>query len=262
VNRAVGRLADLEFEIKNYADAAKLYERLRGASTNRREVANATLGQLRSLYETGDYPGTRRVAEELRAQAGATANATNAALLYLGKASFRTESYDQAATELAAAVAAAPNDVNGAEAQYYLAETLFKQKKNELAIAEALKVNANFSSYQLWQGRAFLLVADIYAADGDNFQARGTLNSLIDNNFPVPEVLAAAKERLKSLGADQSEIPTPPKAPATKAPGKVPAKAPTKAPAMTPAPAKGKAVVPGTNLRGTITAPADTATKR
>ena len=262
LNRAVGRLADLEFENKNYADAAKLYERLRGASTNRREVANATLGQLRSLYETGDYPGTRRVAEELRAQAGATANATNAALLYLGKASLRTESYDQAATELAAAVAAAPNDVNGAEAQYYLAETLFKQKKNELAIAEALKVNANFSSYQLWQGRAFLLVADIYAADGDNFQARGTLNSLIDNNFPVPEVLAAAKERLKTLGADQSEISTPTKAPATKAPGKVPAKAPTKAPAMTPAPAKGKAVVPGTNLRGTITAPADTATKR
>jgi tetratricopeptide (TPR) repeat protein len=290
LNRAVGRLADLEFENKNYAEAAKLYERLRGASTNRREIANATLGQMRSLYETGDYAGTRRVAEELRAQAGATANANNAALLYLGKASFRTESYDQAVTELTAAITAAPNDVNGAEAQYFLAEAFFKQKKNEQAITEALKVNSNYSSYPLWQGRAFLLVADVYAADGDNFQARGTLNSLIDNNFPVAEVLAAAKERLKTLGADQPEEPaepttpktTPPKAPAktpastpakapATAPAKTPATTPAKAPATTPAPgkpattpapAKGKATVPRTNLRGATAAPADTAAKR
>ncbi|MBU6121887.1 tetratricopeptide repeat protein [Hymenobacter siberiensis] len=262
LNRAVGRLADLEFENKSYLEAAKLYERLRGGSTNRREVANATLGQMRSLYESGDYPGTRRVAEELRTQAGATANATNAALLYLGKASLRAESYDQAATELATAVTAAPNDINGAEAQYYLAETLFKQKKNEEAKAAALKVNADFSSYSLWLGRAFLLIADIYASEGDNFQARGTLNSLIDNNFPVPEVLETARQRLKTLGADQVEETTPP----TKAPVKAPTKAPAKTPAApagtptkpTTAPPKGKAPAPRTNLRGTTTAPADT----
>ena len=263
MNRAVGRLADLEFENKSYAEAAKLYERLRGASANRREIANATLGQLRSLYESGDYPGTRRVAEELRAQAGATANATNAALLYLGKASYRASNFEQAVTELTAAVVAAPNDVNGAEAQYYLAESLFKQKKNEEAIAAALMVNSSFSSYSLWQGRAFLLVAEVYAAQGDNFQARGTLNSLIDNNFPVAEVLESAKQRLKTLGADQPEeaAPTPTK-PAPKAPVKAPARTPTTTKGAAPAPGKGKTAVPRTNLRGNTAAPADTATQR
>ncbi|MDQ2769079.1 MAG: tetratricopeptide repeat protein [Bacteroidota bacterium] len=258
LNRAVGRLADLEFENKSYAAAAKLYERLRGASTNRREVANATLGQMRSLFETGDYAGTRRVAEDLRAQAGATANATNAALLYLGKASLRTEQYGQAATELMAAVAAAPSDVNGAEAQYYLAETLFKQKKNEEAKAAALRLNSDFSRYPLWLGRAFLLIADVYASEGDNFQARGTLNSLIDNNFPVPEILTAAKVRLKTLGADQPDDapePAPTKSAPSKAPTKAPVKAPVKAP---PVPAKGKTNTARPNLRGNLAAPADT----
>jgi TolA-binding protein len=271
VNRAVGRLADLEYENKNYAAAAKYYERLRGASTNRREVANATLGQMRSLYESGDYPGTRRVAEELRTQAGATANATNAALLYLGKASLRANSFDQAATELATAATAAPNDVNGAEAQYYLAETLFKLKKNEEAKAAALKVNSDFGNYALWQGRAFLLVAEIYAAEGDNFQARGTLNSIIDNNFPVAEIVEAAKQRLKTLGADQPEESAAPATPPKAAPAKGPAPAPTSGkpvtpagskPATAPAPAKGKAAGPRTNLRGNSAAPADTATRR
>ncbi|WP_092670258.1 tetratricopeptide repeat protein [Hymenobacter arizonensis] len=265
LNRAVGRLADLEFEHKNYSESAKYYERLRTSSTNRREVANATLGQMRSLYESGDYPGTRRVAEDLRTQAGATANATNAALLYMGKASYRAGSLDQAVTELAAAAAAAPNDVNGAEAQYYLAETLFKQKKNEEAIAAALKVNSSFSSYTLWQGRAFLLVADAYAAQGDNFQARGTLNSIIDNNFPVAEIVAGAKQRLKALGADQpDETPEPaaPKTAPTKAPAKTPAApAPGKA-APTPAPTKGKAAAPRTNVQGNSIAPTEADSQR
>jgi TolA-binding protein len=251
LNRAVGRLADLEFENKNYSEAAKFYERLRGASTNRREVANATLGQMRSLFENGDYPGARRAAEDLRTQAGATANATNAALLYLGKSSLRAGNLDQAITELTAAAAAAPNDINGAEAQYYLAETLFKQKKNEEAIAAALKVNSNFSSYTLWQGRAFLLVADAYAAEGDNFQARGTLNSIIDNNFPVAEIVEGAKQRLKNLGADKADDTPEPAAPKA-APAKAPAKSPAPAkPATSPAPAKGKAAAPRSNLQGT-----------
>ena len=255
VNRALGRVAELEFEAKNYPEAIKAYERLRTASTNRREIANATLGLMRSHYETGDYANTRAVAAQLQALAGATANATNAALLYLGKASLGLKNYEAAATELAAAAAAAPNDLNGAEAQYGVAQALYYQKKYEEAIAAALKVNANFSAYELWQGRAFLLVADAYAAQGDNFQARGTLNSIIDNNFPVPEILEAAKLRLKTLGADEPApntagdtpapvkgSPKPPKAaPVKTAPTKAPAKGntpPATAPAATPAPTK------------------------
>ena len=239
VNRALGRAADLDLETKNYPEAIQYYTQLRTASTNRREVANATLGLLKAEYESGDYAATRRVAEELRAQAGATASATNTALLYLGKASYRTNNLDQAATELAAAVAAAPNDVLGAEANYLLADIQFKQQKYDEALKTALRNNSDFGNYGLWQGRAFLLVADVYAAQNDNFQARGTLNSIIDNKFPVPEIVAAARERLKTLGPNEAETPA---APAKTAPAK-PSKAAAGKP--TPAPARGAAAAPG-----------------
>ena len=244
INRAVGRLAELEFEDKNYAEAAKNYERLRSASNNRREVANATLGLMLSYYESGDDANTRRVATELRGLPGANASATTAAQLYLGKASLRAGNYEQAVTELTATVDAAPNDLQGAEAQYLVAQALFKQKKYEETIAAALKVNTNFSSYQLWQGRAFLLVADAFAAQGDNFQARGTLNSIIDNKFPVPEIIEGAKARLKNLGPDSDGAATDPPAPPTKSntppaksdapPTSKPATAPGKTPTKTP----------------------------
>ena len=251
VNRAVGRVADLELENKNYPEAIKYYDRLRTASANRREVATATLGLLRSYYDSGDYTAARRTATELSTLAGATATATNTALLYLGKADFKLDNLDQAATELAATVAAAPSDATGAEAQYTLAEVLFKQQKYEDAIKEAFKVNANYSAYDLWLGRAFLLLGDIYTAQHDTFQARATLNSIIDNKFPVAEIVEGARQRLQALPASEDEPAPAPAAPTKTTPTRpaAPAKTPAPAPKATPATA------PKTPARTPSTAP-------
>ena len=234
VNRAVGRVADLELENKNYPEAIKYYDRLRGASSNRREVATATLGLLRSYYDSGDYTSARRTATELSTLAGATATATNTAQLYLGKTDYKLDNLDQAVTELTATVAAAPSDATGAEAQYTLAEVLFKQQKYDEAIKEAFKVNANYSSYDLWLGRAFLLLGDIYTAQHDTFQARATLNSIIENKFPVAEIVEGARQRLKALPAsDDDPAPAPEPAPKTTPTKAAPVKA-SSAPATTP----------------------------
>jgi tetratricopeptide (TPR) repeat protein len=249
VNRAVGRVADLELENKNYPEAIIYYGRLRTASSNRREVATATLGLLRSYYDSGDYAGARRTATELSTLAGATATATNTALLYLGKADYQLGNLDQAATELAATVTAAPSDVTGAEAQYTLAEVRFKQQQYDEAIKEAFKVNSAYSAYELWQGKAFLLLADVYTAQGDTYQARATLNSIIDNKFPVADIVAGASQRLNALPASDDAPAAAPATPAKTAPAKsaTPAKTTPAAPrATTPAAPKAPARTPAT----------------
>jgi len=247
VNRAVGRVADLEFENKNYPEAITYYDRLRTASSTRREVATATLGLLRSYYDSGDFAAARRTATELSTLAGATASATNTALLYLGKADYQLGNLDQAATELAATVTAAPSDATGAEAQYTLAEVRFKQQQYDEAIKEAFKVNSAYSAYELWQGKAFLLLADVYAAQGDTYQARATLNSIIDNKFPVADIVAGARQRLNALPASDDAPAAAPAAPAKTTPAKpaTPAKAAPAAPkATTPAAPKTPARTP------------------
>ncbi|UOQ51624.1 tetratricopeptide repeat protein [Hymenobacter cellulosivorans] len=257
VNRAVGRVADLEFEAKNYPEAIKYYTRLREVSQNKREVANAGIGLMKSYYETADYPSTRRVAEELRSVAGASLNATNAANLYLGKASHKTGNFELALPELTKAAAA--TDETGAEAQYLLADVLFQQKKYPEALDAAYKTNS--SNYELWQGRGFLLIADIYTAQGETFQAKATLNSIIENKFPVPEVIEGAKQRLAALSTDAGSGGTtgggktpPAKTPPTKTPptGKTGASTPTPKTPTT----KGKTSVRSA-LQPTETAPAD-----
>ncbi|MBC6612901.1 tetratricopeptide repeat protein [Hymenobacter sp. BT507] len=213
VNRAVSRVADLEYANKNYPEAIKYFQRLRESSTNKREVANAGVGLMKSYYESGDYDNTRRVAQELIAQSGASLSAAGAAPLYLGKASYKAGNLDQAITELNKA--ATGTDENAAEAQYTVAQILFEQKKYDDALDAAYKTNG--SAFETWQGRGFLLIADIYAAQGDTFQARATLNSIIDNNFPLAEIIEGAKKRLAALPAEGSSA-TPVKPASTPAP--------------------------------------------
>ncbi|RAK70052.1 tetratricopeptide repeat protein [Hymenobacter edaphi] len=246
VNRAVARVADLEFENKNYAEAAKYYDRLRQTTRVARERATAGLGLVRSYYEAANYPEAKRVAAEIVTEGSAAPTIISAAKLYVGKADYKAGNLDAAVAGLTES--ARTVDVNGAEAQYLLADVLYQQKKYEPALDAAFKLNSDFNQFDLWLGRAFLLIADIYRDQGEAFQAKATLNSIIDNKFPVPEIIEEAKRKLAALdAATPAPTSTTGKGKTTSTPAKP---GTTKAPVKTPA---GK-----TGARQSLVPPADT----
>ncbi|GAB3527218.1 tetratricopeptide repeat protein [Pontibacter brevis] len=197
VNRAIQRVADLEFEAKNYPEAIKYYSRLRDLATNRKEQQTALTGLMQSYFRTNDYEATKRAANELISQGNASLNAYNSALLFRGKATYAQGNLDQALTQLRETVESA-SDVNGAEAKYLIAEILYKQKKYQESLDVAFDFNTKYSNYDFWLGKAFLIIADNYAAQNEMFQARATLNSIIEN-APNQEIVAEAKQKLAKL---------------------------------------------------------------
>lgn len=216
VNRGIQRVADLELEAKNYPEAIKYYSRLRDLATNRKEQQTALTGLMQSYYLTNDYTATKRAANELISQGNASLNAYNSALLYRAKATYAQGNLEQALTELRETVASA-TDVNGAEAQYLIAEILYKQKKYKESTDVAFDFNTKYSNYDYWLGKTFLIIADNYAAQNEMFQAKATLNSIIEN-APNKEIVAEAKEKLakmdgKSSGTQQQQAPQPKLAP-------------------------------------------------
>ena len=64
--------------------------------------------------------------------------------------------------------------------------------------------------YQHWVSESFLLLADSYSARGDNFQARLTLQNIIDN-YSDQEIVQRARDKkeelLKAEIRDILEIP-------------------------------------------------------
>ncbi|WP_299760471.1 tetratricopeptide repeat protein [uncultured Pontibacter sp.] len=197
VNRAIQRVADLEFEAQNYSEAIKYYSRLRDLATNRKEQQTALLGLMQSYYRTNDFAATKRVAGELISQGNASLNAYNSALLFRSKSTLAQGNMAQALTELRETATSA-SDVHGAEAHFLISQTLFKQKKNQEALDHAFEYSNKFGNYDYWLGKTFLLISDIYAAQNEMFQARATLNSIIEN-APNQEIVAEAKQNLAKL---------------------------------------------------------------
>lgn len=86
----------------------------------------------------------------------------------------------------------------GAEAQYSIGLMLREQQQYEQSTAELIKVRNEYEGYTNWIYKAFLLVADNYIAIDNTFQAKATLQSIIDNSVD-PEVVAKAQEKLATL---------------------------------------------------------------
>ncbi|GAB2537258.1 tetratricopeptide repeat protein [Rufibacter soli] len=197
LSKAVQRVADMEFENGNYGEAAAFYSRLRDLAANKKEQANALVGLMKSFYFTNDFNNTILIADDLIARGNATLNAYNSALLFRGKASLALGRTDQAMKEFTTAATSA-TDVNGAEAHYLISEILYKQKKYKEALDHGFEFSKTFGDYDLWLGKTFLLIADVYIAQNEAFQAKATLNSIIEAS-PLEEIKTEAKAKLADL---------------------------------------------------------------
>lgn len=213
VSRALFRAAELEFENKNYAEAITYYNRLRETATSKKDQSNALIGLMKSYFLTNDYANTGKIADELIAQGNASLNAYNSALLYKGKASYAAGNLEQALIELSTAVGSA-TDANGAEAQYLVGDIHYKQKKYKESLNDLFKISSNYASYEYWLGKAFILIADNYTATNELFQAKATLNSVIENS-PNTEIVEEAKSKLATLEGNPGANTKNPSAPKT-----------------------------------------------
>jgi TolA-binding protein len=69
----------------------------------------------------------------------------------------------------------------GAEAKFLVADILYKQNQKQQAEEEIMDFISKGTPFQFWLGKAFLLLADIYLDKGDDFQAKHTLRSVVEN---------------------------------------------------------------------------------
>jgi hypothetical protein len=57
----------------------------------------------------------------------------------------------------------------------------------------------NLPSFDYWVAKSFILLADNYLALKDEFQAKSTLQSVLDNYTGDDDILPTAKEKLDAL---------------------------------------------------------------
>lgn len=202
LSKAVARIGELEFRAGNYEKAAGAFQELSLLAANKKEQYTAWSGLMESNYLLAQYDSADRYAHIILEKGNINAGAGNKAALFLGKTAMARGDYETAQDEFLHTLNTA-QDEYGAEAKYLMAEIFYLTKQHKQCHETLLSLNKDFAAYTDWVGKSFLLLADNYAAQGELFQARGTLQSLVDN-FPTQSVKDQAMEKIRKI--DQQEL--------------------------------------------------------
>src|SRR6185295_15037886 len=122
---------------------------------------------------------------------------------YLAKSAYSKSDWNKAQAEFTT-VWKSTSGKSAAESGYYVAEIFFKQNDLKSAEDQSWKVIKQKPSSDYWVAKCFLLLADVYEAQKDFFQAKSTLQSIIDNYKLTDDILPAAKEKLKQVMEEEN----------------------------------------------------------
>jgi len=196
--------AAITFGKADYKGSLTLYERLGREASNPSNLLFAWLGMMRSASALQDDErviasaelvlGAEKLTEELAREATfLTAKANQR----LGNNADALDDYRRVAQEVATAY--------GAESKYHVAELLWISGDVSGAETEANQFVDMSSPHAYWTGKTFLLLSDIAVRKGDTFQAKATLQSLIDY-YTIKDdgIIEEAKTKLASLNTGSS----------------------------------------------------------
>lgn len=195
--KVTARIAELEFKQKHFEKAIPYYQLQAREASNKKEQFNAWNGLMESYYALSKYDSVQKYAQLILEKGSVNAGAQNKASLFIGKAAMGKGDYETAKDEFLATINTA-QDENGAEAKYHLAEIFYNTKDYKQCYETLLGLNSDFSSYTEWVGKSYLLIAEYFLAINDSYQAKATLQSLVDN-FPLDEIKNQATAKLKEI---------------------------------------------------------------
>jgi len=201
ISRVIQRIGELEYAAGRLDNAIYFYHELLKVASNKRQQYLAWSGMMEAFYNKAQYDSCEYYAQTILDRGAASSDGNNKALLYLGKSAYARGDYDKAKDYFLTNLNSA-KDEYGAEAQYLLAEVLNLEQQYQQSNEALYDLHKNFSAYQLWYDKSFLLIAENFLAMGETFQATQTLQSLIDNS-KLTFIVNQAESRLNDILAKQ-----------------------------------------------------------
>lgn len=195
--RAGLRAAEIELELGQVQAAYNRYRSLQHQVNDNRNWARVMIGLIRSSFQLGQLNQTEHFCNEVISRNLTVAGARGIAELHLGKIMLERGQLEQALHQFRR-VANTYTDASGAEAQFRLGETLRIQKNYNASTEELVKMKNLFEHHPEWVYEAFLLVAENYIDLNNLFQARATLNSIIENSKDEA-IRQRARKRLQEI---------------------------------------------------------------
>ena len=192
------RKAEIEYLDKDYAAAMESFKHLQAVAENPENKEAAKLGLMRCAELTGQPQEALLAANDLLKEPKLSPEIMSEARYVRAKAYISLKQENKALADLKE-ISKDTRTIHGAEAKYLLAQLYYDNKDDKNAETVLMNFIENGTPHQYWLARGFILLADIYIRQGDDFQARQYLTSLQNNYKGDDEIAEMIEDRLGKL---------------------------------------------------------------
>jgi len=201
---ALIKAASISFAQKNYKDAIKFYMQLEESAEYKNNVLLARIGLMRSYFNNSDFDFAIKASEKLLITEKISPDNSNEAHYIIAKSALGLNNIPLAQKEFEIVAKQTKSEI-GIESRYNLALIQFQNgnyKETEKMIYALINEG---SSYDYWMAKSYILLADNYVKIGNAFQAKQTLQSIIDNSEST-ELVEIAKQKLQVITDTQPKL--------------------------------------------------------
>jgi TolA-binding protein len=178
--QALAKAAQLKMNKKDYQAALSNYLVLDSIAEIEQNSIDARVGQMLAYYYLNQFTDAVGASQKVLKTSG-IATETERKARYIQAKSLLALNEKLKALELLKKLSTDVKNVEGAESKFLLAKSYFDNAQPEKAQKEIFNFIDLNSPHQYWVAKAYLLLAEIYHAKKDDFQATNTLQSIIDN---------------------------------------------------------------------------------
>lgn len=204
--KALTKAASISYNhLEDFQRSYQYYAALAKVASDDDKKFDAHLGALRSAYKIGNSPGVYEAADAVLQEDKATTAQKSTANYYKAKMALSAENYNLALTHFRNS--AKSDNLQGAESRYQIAYIYYVQRELTIARDLCMAHLKKSKNYESWVARGLLLLSDISFEQGDLFNARAALETLIENYNATndPGIISSAKEKLKKIEAQESD---------------------------------------------------------
>ncbi len=194
---ALVKASAIRFAQQEYENSILLYNDLLEVAEFPENVIVARVGLMRSYAALADYESAIEASLNVLAEKNVGERMQTEAHMTIARAAYSLNDFNNALAEYEIVVEQDRGDL-GAEAKYYICLIAFKSGDIAKAETEVFELIENFSSSDYWFARGFILLSDIYVENDNLFQARQTLQSIIDN-YNGEDLIEEAQDKLNKI---------------------------------------------------------------
>ncbi|MBL4657079.1 MAG: hypothetical protein JKX73_03705 [Flavobacteriales bacterium] len=196
------RAAKINYDNRNYQRAIDLYTDLEKIAEYKSNILASRIGRMRSYFLLKDHLLATEAAREVIGTEKVASEVLSESHYIKAKSAFETDDYNLALKEFEITAGMTRSEI-GAASLYYVAYVQYLRSEHDSSEKSIFKLAARTPSYDYWIAKGFILLADNYVQMDNIFQAKATLQSIIDNS-DNEELVGIAKEKLNKIVEEET----------------------------------------------------------